>query len=53
MGQLLNTFDFYAMYFGVLLLIVLIAGRGHAAAVFAHFIVRTTRKSSSLFLTTS
>jgi hypothetical protein len=29
------------MYFGVLLLIVLIAGRGHAAAVFAHFLVRT------------
>ncbi|RHZ66652.1 hypothetical protein CDV55_103731 [Aspergillus turcosus] len=46
-GQLLNTSDFYAMYFGVLLLIVLIAGRGHAAAVFAHFLLSNSANFTS------
>ncbi|KAH3054639.1 hypothetical protein KXV27_001741 [Aspergillus fumigatus] len=45
-GQLLDTFDFYAMYFGVLL-IVLIAGRGHAAAVFAHFLLSNSANFTS------
>ncbi|KAF4231533.1 hypothetical protein CNMCM8980_005229 [Aspergillus fumigatiaffinis] len=46
-GQLLNTFNFYAMYFGVLLLIVLIRGRGHAAAIFTYFLLSNSANFTS------